>query len=130
MSFVARLVAAFTLSLIVGGALQHLLVVMVMGEAEWGMLLWLAGAVVMVTAAMSLASRRRATLNQVTVLLIVLLTLVGVAALIFGAREQSPGVGGNIMFLVAVLIDIGFLIPAVVAILIHWWLLRPHAKTG
>jgi hypothetical protein len=84
----------------------------------------------MVTAAMSLASRRRATLNQVTAWLIILLTLVGVLALIFGAREQSPGVGGNIMFLVAVLIDIGFLIPAGVAVLIHWWLLRGHAKTG
>jgi hypothetical protein len=130
MSYVARPIAAFALSVLVAGAVQRALVLLVLGKAEWDMLLWLAGVVVLVTAAMSVASRKAVLLGHVTVWLLVLLTLAAGVALVVAMREQSPGVGGNILFLVAVLVNVGFLIPAAAAILIHWWLLRGQAKTG
>jgi hypothetical protein len=130
MNYIVRLIAALALSALVGGAIQQLLAIVFLDGPHWDMLPLLAGIVLLVSVVMGLVGRNATVLNQVTAWLIVLLGVVGVGGLIAGALEKSPGIGGNILLLVAELIDVGFLLPAAVAILLHWWLLRGRAKTG
>src|SRR3954470_7960230 len=101
MNYIVRLIAAFALSALVGGAIQQLLAIVALDGPHWDMLPLLAGIVLLVSVVMGLAGRNATFLNQITAWLIVLLGVVGVGGLIIGEVEKSPGIGGNILLLVA-----------------------------
>jgi hypothetical protein len=52
----------------------------------------------------------------------------GVAVFAAGVASHSPGVGGNIVYLIALLVDFYFVIPAAAAAAIHLLLLRDAGK--
>jgi hypothetical protein len=66
---------------------------------------------------------QRAIGRAAAVLLIVMLVF-GVAVYAAGVASHSPGIGGNIGYLIALLVDFYFVIPAAAAVAIHWLLLR------
>jgi hypothetical protein len=66
--------------------------------------------------------------GRAAVVLLACILVFGVAVYVIGANSLAPGVGGNILYLIALLVDFYFLIPAAVAVAIHWLLLRGDAK--
>ena len=48
----------------------------------------------------------------------------GVAIYLIGLSSITPGVGGNILYGLALLVDFYFLLPAALGVPIHWLLLR------
>jgi hypothetical protein len=50
----------------------------------------------------------------------------GVVVYLAGVNSKSPGMGGNIGYGVAMIVDFYFLLPAVFAVVVHWLVLR-HA---
>ena len=81
-------------------------------------------------AAVSWHARTASALNRTAVWIGGLLIAACVAALVAGLLDLSPGIGGNILVGLAVLLDIGFLVPALIAVVIHWWVLRRLMRHG
>jgi hypothetical protein len=51
----------------------------------------------------------------------------GVAVYAFGVNARQAGLGGNISYLMAMLVVFYFLLPTALAVPIHWLMLRgPH----
>jgi hypothetical protein len=69
-------------------------------------------------------------LNWTAVWIGSLLVVTGIAALVVGFLNLSPGIGGDILAGLAILLDVGFLLPALLAVVIHWWLLRRFMRHG
>jgi hypothetical protein len=125
---------AFALSAFVGGALQQLLMVEVLDahQTQSALIPFLA-IVLLVSIVLGITAwlaKSVSGLNKAAGWLAGLVLLLGVAALIFGAVKSSPGVGGNILWGLAILLDVAFLLPGAAAILIHWWLLRRPWQQG
>lgn len=118
-------VLAFVLSVAIGGAVQQALMLYALRAHEpLGALIPFAGMVLIVSIVFGIAVRQATALNRTAAWLGSLLVAAGAALLIVGLRDYSPGIGGNIFFELAVLIDVGFLLPAAVAVAIHWRLWR------
>ena len=56
--------------------------------------------------------------------MLIAMLVFGVAVYVLGVNSMSPGIGGNIGYMMAMLVDFYFLLPAALAVPIHWWLLR------
>ena len=124
MSDGVRLATALALSMVAGGAVQQILMMVVMGGHQAGLLAPLAAFMLLVTVVFAVARRKALPLDRIMVLLVAVFSIAGAGALAIGVATFSPEVGGNILYLVALLLDVGFVVPAVLAVLLHWVLLR------
>ena len=79
------------------------------------------------TAGLLLAAAPMALTRTAVVLLIVMLVF-GVAVYIMGVNSYAPGLGGNINYLIAMLVDFYFLLPSAVAVAVHWRVLNSTAS--
>jgi len=121
-------ILAFVVSTIAAGAIQQALMIAVLdAHGPQSALIPLFGVVLAISVVFGLTRRWTKSLpaiDRVAAALLALLAAIGLAALAFGNANYSPGVGGNIMWGLAVLLDLCFLLPGAVAVVIHWWLLR------
>ena len=127
MPLAARLALALALSLVAAGAAQQAIM-----AGEHGTLVALpalVAGVVLISALFALVVWWRRTARAVgwtAVALLAVMLALGVAIYVLGVNSVSPGVGGNIGYGVALILDFYFLVPAAVAVPIHWYLLRAH----
>jgi hypothetical protein len=85
----------------------------------------LAVCILLVTLVFGLVAWRRPTaLTRTAVVLLVVMLIIGVAVYIFGVNSMAPGLGGNVNYLIAILIDFYFLLPSAVAVAVHWRVLN------
>jgi hypothetical protein len=123
----ARLALAFALSLVAAGVMQQAIMA---AAREWdtaGALAFLAPIVGLITITFAVAMWRRRTAASLTwtagAILAVMLAL-GLAAYAFGLAYLQPGFAGNILYKMALYLDLYVLLPAAAAVPIHWRLLR------
>ena len=69
-------------------------------------------------------SRSKAAAGWTAASMLVAMLVLGVAIYLIGLSSITPGVGGNILYGLAQLVDFYFLLPAALAVPIHWLLLR------
>lgn len=123
----ARWALALALSLVAAGALQQ--AIMAGEHGTLSALPPLAAGVALISAFFSLVVWRRRTARAVgltAVSLLAVMLALGAAIAVLGIISISPGIGGNIGYGVALIVDFYFLVPASVAVPIHWVLLRTH----
>jgi hypothetical protein len=127
MPLAARLALALALSLVAAGAAQQ--AIMAGEHGPQSALPPLAAGVVLISALFAFVAWWRCTARTVgwtaAALLAVMLTF-GATIAVLGYISTTPGVGGNIAYGVALILDFYFLAPAAVAVLVHWLLLRAH----
>ena len=125
MPFAARFALALALSLVAAGAAQQ--AIMAGEHGPQSALPPLAAGGVLISLLFALVMWWRRTARAVdwtaAALLAVMLTF-GVVIYVLGVNSVSPGVGGNIGYGVALILDFYFLAPAAVAVPIHWLMLR------
>ncbi len=94
-------------------------------------LLPLALLVLLPTAILALiASRRPAAINLASGALLTLFAAIGAGAYLLGRATQTPGVGGNILYLIASLVDLYFILPGMIAVAVLWFVLRNVRRSG
>jgi len=129
----ARLhVLAFMLSVIIGAAIQQVFMSVVLGGQAWSALVPLLAAIVVLSTLYAFVDRCGKTsraLDMTTAGLLATMLILGAASLVVGEIESSPGIGGNIVMLLALFAVVGFLLPCAIAVVIHWWLLRRRWRT-
>jgi hypothetical protein len=131
MSVATRIAAAFALSLVIGAALQQSIMAARHAVQPLSALPLLAGIVLVISIVFALACRRgasRRAINRVAAALLIAMLAAGLGALLIGIADISPGVGGDILYGLAVIVDLYFLLPAAAAVPIYWSLLRGAAK--
>ena len=69
-------------------------------------------------------SRSKAAAGWTAAWMLVAMLVLGVAIYLIGLSSITPGVGGNILYGLAQLVDFYFLLPAALGVPIHWLLLR------
>ncbi len=124
MGVTARLFAAFAVSLIAAGGVQQIMLAVAGLVDPLDALPWLAGivaAIAMVFAAAAWRGGRAVDVTAVAILGVMLIVAVG--GIVIGLANRSPEVGGDILYGLAQMIDIYFLLPSVIAVPVHWWLL-------
>jgi hypothetical protein len=125
MPLAARWALAFALSLVAAGALQQ--AIMAGEHGPLSALPPLAAGVALISVLFALVVWRRRTARAIglaaAALAAVMLAL-GAAIAVLGVLSLSPGFGGNIAYGIALIVDFYFLVPASVAVPIHWFLLR------
>lgn len=125
MGVIARLFAAFAASLIAAGGVQQIIMAAAGVVDPLDALLPLAGLIAAVSAVFALTAWRGGrTVNATAVAILGVMLVVAVGGIAIGLANWSPEVGGDILYALAQMIDIYFLLPSVVAIPVHWWLLR------
>jgi hypothetical protein len=121
----ARLALAFALSLAAGGAVQQALMVAYDSGAAPGALAPLGGCILLVTIVFGVVLwRRPAAIGWTAAIMLDAMLVFGVAVYSFGVNDLRPGIGGNIGYLIAMLVVFDFLLPSALAVPIHWLLLR------
>ncbi len=123
MRLVPRLEAAFTVSLLAAGTLQQGLMAADHLEGPLAALPPLAGMVVLVSIVFAIAEWRKIAVERTALVLLAILIVVGTGATIIGLANRTAGVGGDILYGLAQLLDWYFLLPCAVAVPIHWLLL-------
>jgi hypothetical protein len=127
----ARIAPAFALSFVAGGAVQQAIMIGDHANEPLGALLPFGVIVLLITTVFGGVIWRwrtpRAVARAAAVMLGCMLVF-GLAVYVAGVNSLSPGVGGNIIYLIALLVDFYFLIPAAVAVSIQWLLLRSAAQ--
>jgi hypothetical protein len=121
------LALVLVLSLAAGGAVQQAIMIADEASGTASALLPLTPVIMLVTATFAVVIWRRGTGSAVgwtAVAMLGFMLVFGVAVYALGVNSVSPGVGGNILYLMALLVVFYFLIPAAVAVPIHWLLLR------
>src|SRR5215813_11705942 len=127
-----RYTAALVLSALVGGAVQQVLLEVVLGEHAFGAIVALIAAILVLSLGYVIIDRRAKSvrvLDRTTAGLLATMLILSVGSLVVGKMESSPGIGGNIVMLLALFTVIAFLLPSAAAVLIHWWLLRRRWQT-
>jgi hypothetical protein len=127
MGFFARIAVAFALSLVASGALQQAIMFADEAAGSSSALPPLGGIVLLVTVVFGIVLWWRRTsfaANLTAACLMAFTLMIGLAAYIGGVLTLSPGIGGNIGYGLALILDFYFLLPAAVAVAIHWLLLR------
>ena len=127
-----RYAAAFVFSALAGSAIQQILLEIVLGEHAWGAIVFLIAAILVLSLIYVIIDRHAKSvrvLDGTTAGLLATMLILSVASLVIGEMESSPGIGGNILMLLALFAVIAFLLPCAVAVLIHWWLLRRRWQT-
>ena len=85
----------------------------------------LAVCILLITAVFGLVAwRRPSAIGRIASVMLNAMLVFGVVVYIFGVNSMSPGIGGNIGYMMAMLVDFYFLLPAALAVPVHWWLLR------
>jgi hypothetical protein len=125
MPLLARVALAFALSFATGGALQQALMVAYDSGAAPGALAPLGVCILLVTIVFGIVPwRRPAAIGWTAAIMLAAMLVFGVAVYSFGVNDLRPGIGGNIGYLIAMLVVFDFLLPSALAVPIHWLLLR------
>jgi hypothetical protein len=77
----------------------------------------------LLTAILALVVWRRPAIDFAAGVLLTLL-VIGAGAYLLGRAVLTPGVGGNILYLIASFLDLYFILPGMVAVAVLWLLLR------
>ena len=125
----ARIALAFALSFSFGGAVQQAIMwAYDSGAAPWA-LAPLGGCTLLVTIVFGVVLwRRPAAIGWTASIMLVAMLVFGVVVYSFGVNDLRPGIGGNIGYLIAMLVVFYFLLPSAIAVPIHWLLLRGAVK--
>ena len=121
----ARIALAFALSLAAGGAVQQAIMhAYDSGAAPWA-LAPLGVCILLVTIVFGVVLwRRPAAIGRTAAIMLAAMLVFGVAVYSFGVNDLRPGIGGNIGYLIAMLVVFYFLLPSALAVPIHWLVLR------
>ncbi len=123
-----RLVLAFMLSLVAAGMVQQAAMINDRANGPLGALPPLAVCVLLITLVFGLVAWwRPSAITRTAVVLLIVMLAFGVAIYIIGVNTIGPGIGGNISYLMAVLVDFYFLLPTAVAVTVHWRVLNSTA---
>jgi glucose-6-phosphate-specific signal transduction histidine kinase len=127
MSIVTRFAVAFALSLAVCGLVQQAIMIGV-GETNTSFALVLLAVIVLLIALIfgAVFWRRRSAraIGRTAASVLAFALVFGVAVFVLGVNTLSPGIGGNIGYLIATLVVFYFLVPAAIAVPVHWLMLR------
>ena len=124
-----RIALAFALSLAAGGAVQQAIMLVDDGAAAPWALAPLGACILLVTAVFGVVLwRRPAAIGWTAAIMFTAMLVFGVAVTSFGVNDLRPDIGGNIIYLIAMLVVFDFLLPSAVAVPIHWLLLRAAVK--
>ena len=116
---------ALALSFAAAGVVQQAAMINDRANGPLGALKPLAVCILLVTLVFGLVVwRRRSAVGRTAAVMLGAMLAFGVAVYIFGVNTVSPGIGGNIGYMMAMLVDFYFLLPSAAAVPIHWWLLR------
>lgn len=124
MNLTARLAAAFVASLVAAGGLQQILMAGLGLHDTLAALAPLAVLIAVVAIAFGATVWRRMSAALTGAVLLGVIAVVAAAGIVIGLANRSPEVGGNIFYSLAVLIDLCFLLPSALAVLINWAVLR------
>ena len=123
-----RLVLAFILSLVAAGMVQQAAMINDRANGPLSALMPLAVCILLVTLVFGLVAwRRPSAIGRTAAVLLIVMLAFGIAVYIVGVSTMAPGIGGNINYLMAVLVDFYFLLPAMVAVAVHWRVLNSGA---
>jgi uncharacterized membrane protein len=118
---------AFVLSLALGGMLQQ---VIMLARNEYETVyspIILAGIIAVVTLVFTLVARNdRSTARMSRTAIVILAVMLALGLIIFaiGLALLQPGFAGDILYRMALFVDFQLLLPAVVAVPVHWLRLR------
>lgn len=130
MPLIARTALAFALSLVAGGMVQQAAMINDRANGPLQALKPLAVCILLVTLVLgAVAWWRPAAIGRTAAAVLAVMLIFGAAIYIFGVSTAAPGIGGNIGYMMAVLVDFYFLLPSAVALAIHWKLLRDSPTT-
>jgi hypothetical protein len=125
-----RFALAFASSFAAGGALQQA----IMSRYDSGAAAWalapLGVCILLVTTAFAIVSWRGAAIGWTAAIMLAVVLAFGFAVYTLGVNDLRPGIGGNIGYLIAMLVVFYVLLPAAIAVPIHWLLLRAARKPG
>lgn len=121
----ARIALAFALSLAAAGALQQALMLAFDNGAQPWALPPLGICVVLITIVFGLVLwLRPAAIGWAAIIMLAVMLVFGGVIYHLGVNDLRPGVGGNIGYLIAMLVVFYVLPPSAFAVPIHWLLLR------
>ncbi len=80
--------------------------------------------IVVVSAVFGIAVWRKWPVWLTAAVLLAIIAVVAIGGIVIGLANLSPGVGGDILYGLAQVIDLYFLLPCALAVPIHWLLLR------
>ena len=125
MTHTARIGAAFVASLVAAGLMHQAGMAAAHVREPLEALLPLGLMVALLTAISALVAwRRPAAIDFTAGVLLTLLVVIGAGACLLGRAALTPGVGGNILYLIASFVDLYFILPGMVAVAVLWLLLR------
>jgi hypothetical protein len=125
MTRAARIGAAFVASLAAAGLLQQASMAMAQEGEPIEALPPLGLMVLLLTAILTLVAwRRPAAIDLAAGVLLTLLAVFGAGAYLLGLAALTPGVGGNILYLIASFVDLNFVLPGMIAVAAFWVVLR------
>jgi hypothetical protein len=125
MTRAARIEAAFVASLAAAGLLQQASMAMAQEGEPIEALPPLGLMVLLLTAILTLVAwRRPAAIDLAAGVLLTLLAVFGAGAYLLGLAALTPGVGGNILYLIASFVDLNFVLPGMIAVAAFWVVLR------
>ena len=120
-----RLALAFVLSLIAGGMVQQAAMINDRANGPLSALVPLAVCILLVTLLFGLVAwRRPSAIGRTAVAMLIVMLIFGAAVYILGVSAMGPGIGGNISYMMAVLVDFYFLLPTATAVAVHWRVLH------
>jgi len=121
----ARIALAFALSLAAASALQQTLMLIYDNGAEPRALPPLGICVVLIAIVFGLVLwLRPSAIGWTAIILLAIMLMLGGVIYHLGVNDLRPGVGGNIGYLIAMLMVFYVLPPSALAVPIHWLLLR------
>jgi hypothetical protein len=132
MSITARIAVALALSLAAAGLAQQAIMAIDGAAQTLSALPPLGAGIVLIAAVFSVVAWRSRTasgIGRTAAALLAVMLAVGLAALAFGYLTISPGIAGGLLYGLAIILDLYFLLPAALAVAIHWWLLRGAARS-
>jgi hypothetical protein len=127
MRIAARFATAVVLSLAVSGAVQQAIMMADHAAGPTTALPPLAIVVLLIAAVFGVVvrwNRRPAAVGWTAASMLMTLLVFGVIVYVAGVSTLTPELGGNIGYGLALIVDFYFLVPAALAVAIHWWLMR------
>jgi hypothetical protein len=126
-----RIGAAFVASLAAAGLVQQASMTAAQVREPLEALPPLALLVILLTAILALVAwRRPAAIGLAAGLLLTLLAVIGAGGHCLGLATLTPGVGGNILYLIARFVDLYFILPGMIAVGVLWSLLRTGRRSA
>lgn len=126
-----RIGVAFVASLAAAGLVQQASMAAAQVREPLEALPPLALLVILLTAILALVAwRRPAAIGLAAGLLLTLLAVIGAGGHCLGLATLTPGVGGNILYLIARFVDLYFILPGMIAVGALWPLLRSGRRSA